>query len=125
MTFATKVRTIVLHRRGIRCKMTSIPVPRKGKSIRSGRFVGTRGKVVDDSEDRIHLFLRTDTPAMDEMDARMEVHGVPKLLMATGVGGGLPPNPTTLVQAGVPPDLAIRVKDGVPLHQEVVGVSPN
>ena len=62
---------------------------------------------------------------MDEMDARMEAHGIPRLLMATGVGGGLPPDPTTPVQAGVPPDRAIRVKDGDPLRQEVVGVSPN
>ena len=78
----------------------------------------------DDPEDRIHHFLRTDTPAMDEMDARMEAHGIPRLLMATGVDGGLPPNPTTPVQAGVPPDLAIRVKDGVPLSQEVAGDNP-
>ena len=104
---------------------------------RSSRFVGTKGKAGADPEDGTHLFLLTDNPAVDRMDARMEVHGVPKLLVATMVEAGDHLHPTTMVEAGVhlhpatpvqagfPPDLAMRVKDGVPLRQEVVGVSPN
>ena len=100
MTFVTKVHTIVLHRRGIRCRMTSTPVPRRGKSIRSSRFVGTKGKAGADPEDGTHLFLLTDNPAVGRMNARMEVHGVPKLLVATMLEAGDHLHPTTMVEAG-------------------------
>jgi hypothetical protein len=148
MTFGTKVPTIVLNRRGIRWITTISPAPRRGKSNRSVSLLGTKGKVEEDSKDRIHLLLGTGVPAMDEVDARMEAHGIPRPLVATGVDGDLPPNPTTPVQAGVPPHQAIRVQagvhphrairvqagahphqaiqveDGVPLRQEVAGVNP-
>ena len=148
MTFGTKVPTIVLNRRGIRWITTISPAPRRGKSNRSVSLLGTKGKVEEDSKDRIHLLLGTGVPAMDEVDARMEAHGIPRPLVATGVEGDLPPNPTTPVQAGVPPHQAIRVQagvhphrairvqagahphqaiqveDGVPLRQEVAGVNP-
>jgi hypothetical protein len=144
MTFVTKVHTIVLHRRGIRCRMTSTPVPRRGKSIRSSRFVGTKGKAGADPEDGTHLFLLTDNPAVDRMDARMEVHGVPKLLVEAGdhlhpttmleagdhlhpttmVEAGVHLHPATTVRAGAPLDPAMLVEAGVPLSQEVVGDSP-
>jgi hypothetical protein len=92
--------------------------------------------VEEDSKDRIHPLSGTGVPSVDEMDARMKAHGIPRPLVATGVEGDLPPNPTTPVQAGVPPHQAIRVQagvhphqaiqveDGAPLRQEVAGVSP-
>jgi hypothetical protein len=148
VTFGTKVPTIVLNRRGIRWTTTISPAPRRGKSNRSVSLLGTKGKVEEDSKDRIHLLSGTGVPSQDEMDARMEAHGIPRPLVATGVEGDLPPNPTTPVQAGVPPHQAIRVQagvhphrairvqagvhphqaiqveDGAPLRQEVAGVSP-
>jgi hypothetical protein len=136
MTFGTKVPTIVLNRRGIRWITTISPAPRRGKSNRSVSLLGTKGKVEEDSKDRIHLLSGTGVPSVDEMDVRMEAHGIPRPLVATGVEGDLPPNPTTPVQAGVHPHRAIRVQagvhphqaiqveDGAPLRQEVAGVSP-
>jgi hypothetical protein len=128
MTFGTKVPTIVLNRRGIRWITTISPAPRRGKSNRSVSLLGTKGKVEEDSKDRIHLLLGTGVPAMDEVDARMEAHGIPRPLVATGVDGDLPPNPTTPVQAGVPPHPTTPVQAGVPPHQAIrvqAGVHPH
>ena len=127
--------------------MTSTPVHRRGRSIRSSRFVGTKGEAEADPEDGAHLFLPTDNPAVNRMDARME-DGVPKLLVAamleagdhrhpttmleagdhlrpaTTVEDGVHLHPTTAVRAGAPLDPAMLVKDGVPLSQEVAGDNP-
>ena len=81
--------------------------------------------MVEGPEDQTHHLLRIDTPAMDEMDARMEADGIPRLLVTTGVDGDLP-HPITPVPAGVPLDLAMpEEEDGVPLRPEAVGVSPD
>ena len=134
-TLVTKVHTIVLHRRGTRCRMTSTPAHRRGRSIRSSRFVGTKGEAEADPEDGAHLFLPTDNPAVNRMDVRME-DGVPKLLVATTLEAGDhrhlatmleagdPLRPTTAVRAGAPLDPAVLVKVGVPLSQEVAGDNP-
>ena len=99
MTFVTKVHTIVLHRRGTRCRMTSTPAHRRGRSIRSSRFVGTKGEAEADPEDGAHLFLPTDNPAVNRMDARME-DGAPKLLVATMLEAGDHRHPATMLEAG-------------------------
>ena len=128
MTFGTKVPTIVLNRRGIRWITTISPAPRRGKSNRSVSLLGTKGKVEEDSKDRIHLLLGTGVPAMDEVYARMEAHGIPRPLVATGGDGDLPPNPTTPAQAGVPPNPTTPVQAGVPPHQAIrvqAGVHPH